>query len=90
MTRFQHLADTLLQQGQRGSMLANRQNDEAVPNGVTSPSKPIDPRPNAVICRSPGMCCEETFGEMGSVEDETEDVRYEGWEDGCYRETNCE
>jgi hypothetical protein len=63
-------------------MLANRQNDEPVPNRVTSPSESINPRPNAVIGRSSHTRREKTFGKVGGIEHETDEIGYKGWEDG--------
>ena len=63
-------------------MLADCQNDKPVPNRVASPSEPIDPGQNAVVGRAPDTSKEETFGEVSSVEDETDEVGYEGWKNG--------
>jgi hypothetical protein len=60
-------------------MLNNRQNDEPVPNRVTSPSESINKRPNAVLGRGSHTRGEQTFGK---VEDETDEIGYKGWEDG--------
>lgn len=57
-------------------MLANSQNDEPVPDGVTPTSEPIDPRPKGVIGRSSCTRSEETFGKVGGVEDETDEIGY--------------
>jgi hypothetical protein len=56
-------------------MLANRQNDDPVPNRVTSPSESIDPRPNAVIGRSSHTRREQTFGKVSGIEDEADEIR---------------
>lgn len=63
-------------------MLTNCQNNEPVPNGVASPSKPVNPGPNTVIGRSSRLCSEDTFREVSSIEDETDEIRYDGWEHG--------
>lgn len=57
-------------------MLANRQNDEPVPNRVASSSEPINPRPNAVIGRGSRTRSKETFWEVGGVKDETDKIGY--------------
>ena len=85
-TRFQHPTDTLLQRAQRAPVLANRQYDKSVPNRVASPSKPIDPRPNTVVGRGLGTGREETLGEVSSVEAETNEVTYHGWDDRDWEE----
>ena len=74
---LQHPANTLLQRVQRVPMLANCQNDKPVPNRVASPSELVDPRPDRVVGRAPGMGNEQTFREVSSIEKETDEVGYE-------------
>jgi hypothetical protein len=63
-------------------MLANRQNDEPVSNRVISPSESINPRPNAELGRGSHTRREQTFGKVSGIKDETDEIGYEGWEDG--------
>lgn len=67
-------------------MLANCQNDKPVPNRMAPPSELVDPRPNRMLGRIPGMCNEQTFGEVSGIEKETDEVRYEGWKYGGWGE----
>ena len=85
-TCLQHPADTLLKGVQRIPVLANCQNDKPVPNRVASPSELVNPRQNGVVGRVPGMGNEETFGEVSSIEKETDEIGDDGRKYGGWRE----